>query len=553
MSTAKTRPRASRSPPAQPLPPNAIEKIRCVPGNDLCLDCRAAEPDWADVQHGSLHCIQCAGRHRGLGVKVSVTRSLTMDNWTEANLLAMLLGGNKQLRTFFETHTIENSDIEVLYRTKQASYYREQLQAQVAKMALQRRKSKSPPPISMPATPEPPQKNDGFARDFDVALRTPSLGASLTRALPPPGVTSPIQGNGSMALVTKVVTNGPAHSAGVRVGDYVVALNGRPALDYDELVALFARAPRPLRLTVRRFGGDAVSGASAAGADEAARDAMRASPPAPAPPTKSAAFGGAPPPSKPAAAAEPDAPETAPPPPAAPPPPPDSPPTPKRKPPEPPSEVLEASFGPGPLGLTVDRNINGAPCVTRVAADGQAANAGVRVGDVVIALNGTREPAYEAVVRDLPALPRPTLLKFRRPQQIVIDAALAPTKSPLKPPPVTRARGPAFNGKGSKVFAEELDDGSTTKIGLPSPDDANEYDVTFSEGPLGFRLEERGGLVAVSLVTSVDAAGQAAAAGVRAGDVVLGVNGERYLSHAHTAATLKHGRRPVELRLRHSD
>jgi len=211
MATTKGRPRASRSPPAQPLPPNAIEKIRCVPGNDLCLDCRAAEPDWADVQHGSLHCIQCAGRHRGLGVKVSVTRSLTMDNWTEANLLAMLLGGNKQLRTFFETHTIENSDIEVLYRTKQASYYREQLQAQVAKMALQRRKSKSPPPISMPATPEPPPKpDDGFARDFDVALRTPSLGASLTRALPPPGVTSPIQGNGSMALVTKVVTNGPA-------------------------------------------------------------------------------------------------------------------------------------------------------------------------------------------------------------------------------------------------------------------------------------------------------------------------------------------------------
>ena len=118
---------------------------------------------------------------------------------------------------------------------------------------------------------------------------------------------------------------------------------------------------------------------------------------------------------------------------------------------------------------------------------------------------------------------------------------------------MSRARGPAFNGKGSKVFAEELDDGSTTKVGLPSPDDANEYDVTFESGPLGFRLEERGGLVAVSLVTSVDAAGPAAAAGVRAGDVVLGVNGERYLSHAHTAATLKHGRRPVELRLRHSD
>ena len=168
----------------------------------------------------------------------------------------------------------------MLYRTKQASYYREQLQAQVAKMALQRRKSKSPPPISMPATPEPPPKpDDGFARDFDVALRTPSLGASLTRALPPPGVTSPIQGNGSMALVTKVVTNGPAHSAGVRVGDYVVALNGRPATDYDEVVALFARAPRPLRLTVRRFG-DAGAETEAAGA-RGPRGVVRARPAGP--------------------------------------------------------------------------------------------------------------------------------------------------------------------------------------------------------------------------------------------------------------------------------
>ena len=55
------------------------------------------------------------------------------------------------------------------------------------------------------------------------------------------------------------------------------------------------------------------------------------------------------------------------------------------------------------------------------------------------------------------------------------------------------------------------------------------------------RLEERGGLVALSVVTAVDAAGQAADAGVDVGCVVLGVNGERYLSHAHTAATLKHG------------
>ena len=149
-----------------------------------------------------------------------------------------------------------------------------------------------------------------------------------------------------MALVTKVVTNGPAHSAGVRVGDYVVALNGRPATDYDEVVALFARAPRPLRLTVRRFGDAGAGGVRGRCRRSRARRDARADAMPPAPPNKSAAFGGAPPPSTEPEAAR-DAPETAPPPPA-PPPPPDSPPTPRRKPPEP--EVLEASFGPGPLG-----------------------------------------------------------------------------------------------------------------------------------------------------------------------------------------------------------
>ena len=62
-----------------------------------------------------------------------------MDNWTEANLLAMLLGGNRQLRSFFRRQKIENSEVEVLYRTKQATYYREQLGAQGERMLDKRR------------------------------------------------------------------------------------------------------------------------------------------------------------------------------------------------------------------------------------------------------------------------------------------------------------------------------------------------------------------------------------------------------------------------------
>lgn len=45
-------------------------------------------------------------------------------------------------------------------------------------------------------------------------------------------------------------------------------------------------------------------------------------------------------------------------------------------------------------------------------------------------------------------------------------------------------------------------------------------------------------------------AGQAQSLGVSEGCVVVGLNGEEYLSHAHTVATLKHARRPILVRFR---
>ena len=52
---------------SQPLPAQAVVKIRSFDGNQTCMDCRSPEPDWADVSHGTLVCIQCAGRHRVVG------------------------------------------------------------------------------------------------------------------------------------------------------------------------------------------------------------------------------------------------------------------------------------------------------------------------------------------------------------------------------------------------------------------------------------------------------------------------------------------------------
>ncbi|KAG8645507.1 hypothetical protein MANES_10G069200v8 [Manihot esculenta] len=53
--------------------------LREIPGNDVCAECSAPEPDWASLNLGILLCIECSGVHRNLGVHISKVRSLTLD------------------------------------------------------------------------------------------------------------------------------------------------------------------------------------------------------------------------------------------------------------------------------------------------------------------------------------------------------------------------------------------------------------------------------------------------------------------------------------------
>ena len=253
----------------QALPAEAVAKIRSFDGNGRCMDCRSPEPDWADVSHGTVVCIQCAGRHRALGVQTSFVRSLTMDNWNEENVLAMTFGGNAQLRGFFTRQHIENSDIEMLYTTKQAKYYREQLRRQVRKVLDERHpstaKAKSKRPKAQPASKpraarasggartRPPARAPTVTAEFEVTFRHGTMGLSITRAMPPPGVAPNPNGNGSTALITRTTADGVAAVCGVRLGDYVTEINGRRVADYDELMAFIASAGRPVVLKFRRY------------------------------------------------------------------------------------------------------------------------------------------------------------------------------------------------------------------------------------------------------------------------------------------------------------
>ena len=138
---------STRDGPYHSFPPACLTLLKSMEGNHRCMDCGEHDPQWAAVSYGGLLCLQCSGIHRGLGVQVSCVRSIVMDNWSQAEVLSMLEGGNAQLLDFFERHNLStHSDLDnnsflttenvakMRYKTKAALFYRQQMGMHVAKI-----------------------------------------------------------------------------------------------------------------------------------------------------------------------------------------------------------------------------------------------------------------------------------------------------------------------------------------------------------------------------------------------------------------------------------
>ncbi|KAI9480846.1 MAG: hypothetical protein EXX96DRAFT_564407 [Benjaminiella poitrasii] len=88
----------------------SLKKIRKVPGNEICADCGAQDPEWACTNLGILVCIECSGIHRSLGVHVSKVRSVVLDKWDSNSIEVMLKLGNKIGNNIYEALVPENME-----------------------------------------------------------------------------------------------------------------------------------------------------------------------------------------------------------------------------------------------------------------------------------------------------------------------------------------------------------------------------------------------------------------------------------------------------------
>ncbi|KAJ7969120.1 ADP-ribosylation factor GTPase-activating protein AGD12 [Quillaja saponaria] len=76
--------------------------------NRFCADCNAPDPKWASANIGVFICLKCCGVHRSLGTHISKVLSVTLDEWSDDEIDAMIeVGGNSSANSIYEAYIPE--------------------------------------------------------------------------------------------------------------------------------------------------------------------------------------------------------------------------------------------------------------------------------------------------------------------------------------------------------------------------------------------------------------------------------------------------------------